>query len=57
MHVLLEKLLVSLTNVETSLTKVQKSSLMVTYEVNAVGPILVIKVPFLLIFEIYRNII
>lgn len=28
---------------ETSLTKVQKSSLMLTYEVNTVGPILVIK--------------
>ncbi|KAJ3674502.1 hypothetical protein LUZ60_005118 [Juncus effusus] len=28
---------------ETSLSKVQKSSLMLTYEVNAIGPILVIK--------------
>ncbi|KAJ9691332.1 hypothetical protein PVL29_013492 [Vitis rotundifolia] len=28
---------------ETTLTKVQKSSLLLTYEVNAVGPILVIK--------------
>jgi hypothetical protein len=29
---------------ETTLSKVQKSSLMLAYEVNAVGPILVIKV-------------
>ena len=34
------------TNVETTLTKVQKSSLLLSYEVNAVGPILVIKVYF-----------
>jgi len=31
---------------ETTLSKVQKSTLMLAYEVNAVGPILVIKVKF-----------
>jgi hypothetical protein len=29
---------------ETTLSKVQKSSLLLTYEVNAIGPILVVKV-------------
>lgn len=33
---------------ETTLSKVQKSSLLLTYEVNAVGPILVIKVECIL---------
>lgn len=31
-------------NTETTLSKLEKSSLMLAYEVNAVGPILVIKV-------------
>lgn len=38
---------------ETTLLKVEKSSLLITYEVNAVGPILVIKVLFLC-FYIYH---
>ncbi|KAI4297233.1 hypothetical protein L6164_037128 [Bauhinia variegata] len=33
----------SLSNTETTLRKVEKSSLMLTYEINVVGPILVIK--------------
>jgi len=36
--------LVICTSTETTLNKVEKSSLMLAYEVNAVGPILVIKV-------------
>lgn len=31
---------------ETTLTKVEKSSLLLAYEVNAIGPILVIKVGY-----------
>ena len=40
----------SICSTETTLTKVEKSSLLLAYEINAVGPIMVIKVCSLKIF-------